>query len=167
MTRIHIHEVVTRDDFQMGPEFIPTDAKVAMVDARSCCGFAKIEVKAFTSPEAIPMLRDCEEVVGQIRRVPGVQYTVPVPNLRGGERAMASRTDELNMVITTSESHNLANLRLSWIQSLSALSDTIRVVSGSTAINISLSTAFSCPILGLVAQAAVLAHAAPMRMLHL
>jgi isopropylmalate/homocitrate/citramalate synthase len=35
MTRIHFNEVVTRDGFQMEPEFVPTDAKVALVDALS------------------------------------------------------------------------------------------------------------------------------------
>jgi hypothetical protein len=34
-------------------EFIPTDAKVALVDALSDCGYAKIEVTSFTSPKAI------------------------------------------------------------------------------------------------------------------
>jgi hydroxymethylglutaryl-CoA lyase len=32
------------------------------------------------------MLRDAEEVMGRIRRVPGVQYTVLVPNVREAER---------------------------------------------------------------------------------
>ena len=35
-----------------------------------------------------------------------------VPNLRGAERAMESRADELNLVMSTSETHNLANLRM-------------------------------------------------------
>jgi hydroxymethylglutaryl-CoA lyase len=70
---------------------VPTDAKVALVDACRDCGYAKIEVTSFTSPKAIPMLRDAEEVMGRIRRVPGVEYTVLVPNVRGAERALESR----------------------------------------------------------------------------
>jgi hypothetical protein len=112
MKRIFFNEVVTRDGFQIEPEFVPTDAKVALVDALSDCGYAKIEVTSFTSPKAIPMLRDAEEVMGRIRRVPGVEYTVLVPNLRGAERALESRADELNLVMSTSETHNLANLRM-------------------------------------------------------
>jgi hydroxymethylglutaryl-CoA lyase len=60
-------------------------------------------VTSFTSPKAIPMLRDAEEVMGRIRRVPGVEYTVLVPNLRGAERALESRADELNLVMSVSE----------------------------------------------------------------
>eukprot|EP01041_Mallomonas_annulata_P020744 gene20744-40626_t len=69
----------------------PADAKVALVDAMSDCGYAKIEVTSFTSPKAIPMLRDAEEVMGRIRRMPGAEYTVLVPNVRGAARAPESR----------------------------------------------------------------------------
>jgi hypothetical protein len=30
--RIHFNEVVTRDGFQMEPEFVPTEAKIALID---------------------------------------------------------------------------------------------------------------------------------------
>jgi len=156
VTRIHFHEVVTRDGFQMEPDFIPTDAKVTLVDALSACGYAKIEVTSFTSAKAIPMLRDAEEVMGRIRRAPGVQYAVLVPNRRGAERALESRADELNLVMSASESHNLANLRMSRAQSFAALSEVIGMVDGRAAINVSLSTAFGCPMEGDVAEATVL-----------
>lgn len=155
MTRIYFNEVVTRDGFQIEPNFIPTDDKIALIDALSQCGYAKIEATSFTSPKAIPMLRDAEEVMGRITRVPGVEYTVLVPNLRGAERAMESRADELNLVMSTSETHNLANLRMSRAQSLSALADVIAHVDGRTPINVSLSTCFGCPMEGDVPLAVV------------
>jgi hydroxymethylglutaryl-CoA lyase len=157
MKRIFFNEVVTRDGFQIEPEFIATDAKVALVDALGDCGYAKIEVTSFTSPKAIPMLRDAEEVMGRIRRVPGVEYTVLVPNLRGAERAMESRADELNLVMSTSETHNLANLRMPRAKSFAALAEVIRFVAGRTPVNVSLSTAFGCPMEGDVPQEEVLA----------
>lgn len=156
MARIRFNEVVTRDGFQIEPEFIATDAKVALVDALSACGYAKIEVTSFTSPRAIPALRDAEEVMGRIQRVPGVEYTVLVPNLRGAERALESRADELNLVMSTSETHNLANLRMPREQSFAALAEVVRAVAGRTPINVSLSTCFGCPMEGEVAQDEVL-----------
>jgi hydroxymethylglutaryl-CoA lyase len=157
--RIFFNEVVTRDGFQIEGEFVPTDAKVQLVDALSECGYAKIEVTSFTSPKAIPMLRDAEEVMGRIRRAPGVEYTVLVPNLRGAERAMESRADELNLVMSTSETHNLANLRMPRASSFAALSEVIRFVDGRTPVNVSLSTAFGCPMEGDVPQEEVLGWA--------
>jgi hydroxymethylglutaryl-CoA lyase len=156
VTRIYFHEVVTRDGFQMEPKFVATDAKVALIDALSICGFAKIEVTSFTSAKAIPMLRDANDVMGRIRRVPGVQYAVLVPNLRGAERALESRADELNLVMSASESHNLANLRMSRGQSIDALTEVIRMTGPRAAINVSVSTAFGCPIEGDVTQQTVL-----------
>lgn len=155
MTRIYFNEVVTRDGFQIEPNFISTDHKIALIDALSQCGYAKIETTSFTSPKAIPMLRDAEEVMGRITRVPSVAYTVLVPNLRGAERAIESRADELNLVMSTSETHNLANLRMTRAQSLASLTDVIKHVDGRTPINVSLSTCFGCPMEGDVPLAAV------------
>ncbi|MGV3571625.1 MAG: hydroxymethylglutaryl-CoA lyase [Ramlibacter sp.] len=156
MTRIFFNEVVTRDGFQMEPEFIATDDKVALIDALSECGYAKVEATSFTSPKAIPMLRDADEVMGRIRRVPGVEYAVLVPNLRGAERALEARADELNLVMSASETHNQANLRMTRAQSFAALSEVVRVVDGRAAINVSISTAFGCPMEGDVPPAEVL-----------
>jgi len=156
MKRIFFNEVSTRDGFQMEPRFVPTADKVALIDELGACGFAKIEVTSFTSPKHIPMLRDAEEVMGRIRRVPGVEYTVLVPNMRGAERAMESRADELNLVMSTSETHNRANLRMGREQSFAALADVIRWVDGRTPVNVSLSTCFGCPMEGEVPLAEVL-----------
>jgi len=159
MTRIYFNEVVTRDGFQIEPEFIATDAKVALIDALSLCGYAKIEATSFVSPKAIPMLRDSEEVMGRITRAPGVDYTVLVPNLRGAERALESKADELNLVMSTSETHNRANLRMGREQSFAALAEVVRHVDGRTPINVSLSTAFGCPMEGDVPEAEVVQFA--------
>ena len=156
MKRIYFNEVSTRDGFQIEPQFVPTDRKIALIDALSECGYAKIEVTSFTSPKAIPMLRDAEEVMGRIKRVAGVEYTVLVPNLRGAERALESRADELNLVMSVSETHNLANLRMPREHSFSALTQVIKRVDGQTPINVSLSCAFGCPMEGAVTQQEVL-----------
>ena len=155
MTRIYFNDVVTRDGFQIEPNFIPTEDKVRLIDGLSECGYAKIEVTSFTSPKAIPMLRDAEEVMGKIQRVPGVEYTVLVPNLRGAERALESRADEFNLVMSTSETHNLANLRMSREKSFAGLAEVIQYVAGRAPINVSLSTCFGCPMEGDVPQKVV------------
>jgi hydroxymethylglutaryl-CoA lyase len=155
MTRIFFNDVVARDGFQIEPSFIPTDDKVALIDALSQCGFAKIEVTSFTSPKAIPMLRDAEEVMRRIQRVQGVEYTVLVPNLRGAKRAFESRADEFNLVMSTSETHNRANLKMDREKSISALAEVIRFVDSRIPINVSLSTAFGCPMEGDVPQSIV------------
>jgi hydroxymethylglutaryl-CoA lyase len=155
MKRIYFNDVVTRDGFQMEPNFIPTDEKIKLVNDLSDCGFAKVEVTSFTSPKSIPMLRDAEEVMRGIKRVPGVEYTVLVPNLRGAERAFESKADEFNLVMSTSETHNLSNLRMGREKSFSGLAEVIKYVDGRVPINVSLSTCFGCPMEGEVPQSVV------------
>ena len=88
--KIEINEVGTRDGLQNEPTFVPTEDKVALVNQLSKLGYSKIEVTSFTSPQAIPALRDAESVMKLIERVPHVTYTALVPNTRGAERAVSS-----------------------------------------------------------------------------
>lgn len=155
--RIHLQEVGTRDGLQAESAFVETDQKIALVNALSDAGLSKIEVTAFVSPKAIPALRDAEQVLREIRRAPGVVYSALVPNVRGAERAVESRADELNLVMSASESHNLSNLRMTRAQSFAALAEVAQAVrSSGVALNVSLSCAFGCPMEGDVPTPVVL-----------
>jgi len=139
--RIHMQEVGTRDGLQAESVFVPTSDKIALVNSLSRAGMAKIEVTAFVSPKAIPALADAQQVMLGIERVPGVIYSALVPNVRGAERAIESRTDELNLVMSASETHTLAR-------------------QAALAVNISLSCSFGCPMEGEVPEDTVLAWCA-------
>ena len=151
--RVYVQEVSTRDGFQIEAAFVPTAAKIALINDLSRTGLTKIEATSFTSPKAIPNLRDAEEVMRGIERVPGVIYAALVPNVRGAERALAARVDEINLVMSVSETHNLANLRMTREQSFAQLADVMRTARGAeAAINASLSTCFGCPMEGHVPE---------------
>ncbi len=150
MQRLYIQEVVTRDGFQAESSFIPSADKIALINRLSQAGYAKIEVTSFTSPKAIPMLADAEEVMSKIERGPGVVYTVLIPNLKGAERALRVGVDEFNLVMSVSETHNQSNLRMSRADSATALGDVIRLAhDAKVAVNVSLSTSFGCPMSGM------------------
>ena len=150
MQRLYIQEVVTRDGFQAESSFIPSADKIALINRLSQAGYAKIEVTSFTSPKAIPMLADAEEVMSKIERGPGVVYTVLIPNLKGAERALRVGVDEFNLVMSVSEAHNQSNLRMSRADSATALGDVIRLAhDAKVAVNVSLSTSFGCPMSGM------------------
>jgi hydroxymethylglutaryl-CoA lyase len=146
--RIYIQEVSARDGFQMESQFVPTADKIRYIDRLSATGLAKIEVTSFSSPRAIPSLADAEAVLNGIERIAGVEYTALVPNLRGCERALVAGVDEINVVMSASESHNSANLRMSKEQSLLQFADIAKQALGFAEINASLSTAFGCPFEG-------------------
>jgi len=154
--RLFIQEVAVRDGFQIEPRFIPTEDKIRLVNTLSRTGLAKIEVTSFTSPKAIPALADAEVVMSEIERVPGVVYAALVPNARGCERALACGVDEINVFMSASASHNLANLRMTPEQSLAQFRAIVAQVGDSATLNASLSTAFGCPFEGAVPQERVL-----------
>jgi hydroxymethylglutaryl-CoA lyase len=154
-SRLFIHEVAPRDGFQIEPVFVPTDDKVALINALSRTGLAKIEVTSFTSPKAIPALADAAEVMARIDRLQGVEYAALVPNLKGCERALGARVDEINLVMSASETHNRANLRMSPQGSLAQFAQVAALARGQAKVNASLSTAFGCPFEGEVPESRI------------
>ena len=156
--RIYLQEVGTRDGLQAEAAFVATGDKVTLVNALSDAGLAKIEVTAFVSPKAIPALADAETVLRQIRRTAGVVYSALVPNMRGAERAIDARVDEMNLVMSATESHNLSNLRMTREQSFAGLAEVAASArAAGVAVNVSLSCAFGCPMEGDVPADTVLA----------
>ncbi|MGM8931049.1 hydroxymethylglutaryl-CoA lyase [Salinicola halophyticus] len=148
-SRVTINDVAPRDGLQIESRFVPTEEKIRLIDALSRTGLAKIEATSFTSPKAIPSLRDAEEVMRGIERAPGVDYVVLVPNEKGAERALACGVDEINLVLSASDSHGRANLRMTAEQSLERFANILEITKGSNVfINASISTAFGCPFEG-------------------
>lgn len=147
--RVFINDVAVRDGFQSESGFIPTEAKIRLIDRLSGTGLAKIEATSFVSPKAIPNLRDAAEVMQGIVREPGVVYVALVPNERGCERALASGVDEINLVMSIGEQHNLANMRMTCEQSLEQFRNVMKLVRGSSMrVNGTIATAFGCPFEG-------------------
>jgi hydroxymethylglutaryl-CoA lyase len=156
-TKVRINEVATRDGFQSEAIFIPTDKKIEIINRLSLLGLNKIEVTSFVSPKAIPNLRDAEEVMNRITRNPNVTYVTLVPNEKGAERALATNADEINLVMSVSESHNLSNMRMTCDQSLAQFKRICTLMEDSnTRINASLATSFGCPFEGLIAPERVI-----------
>lgn len=146
---VRINEVAMRDGLQSEPAFVATADKIRLIDALSRTGVAKIEATSFVSPRAIPNLRDAAEVMRGIARVPGVTYVALVPNVRGAEAALACDVDEINLVMSIGETHNLANMRMTCAQSLAGFRDVMALLAGSRMrVNGTLATTFGCPFEG-------------------
>lgn len=147
--RIYINEVVTRDGFQSEKTFIPTEKKIEFINKLSKLNYGKIEVTSFVSPKAIPALADALEVLAGIERSPHIQYTALIPNIKGMQLALGSTLDEVNLVMSVSESHNQSNLRRSRELSLSEIIQMADMAeTNKVGVNVSLSTAFGCPFEG-------------------
>jgi hydroxymethylglutaryl-CoA lyase len=152
--QIHIQEVGMRDGLQSAGQFVETEDKVRLLNRLSKTGLTKIEVTSFVSPKAVPLLADAETVLSAMERESGVVYTALIPNLRGLDRALAVELDEVNVVMSVSEAHNMANLRMTCEDSLKQFRE-VCINRGSLRVNGSLATAFGCPFTGTVRPSVV------------
>jgi hydroxymethylglutaryl-CoA lyase len=149
--RIEIREVGPRDGLQ-NEEPVTVAERVRLIDALSGTGLRRIEAAAFVSPTAIPPMAGAEEVMAAIDRRPGIVYSALVPNAKGAERAIEAKADELELVVSASETHNQKNVRRSVAESLIGARDVVELAheAGIEAEAI-VSTAFGCPYEGDVA----------------
>ena len=152
---IYIQEVGMRDGLQSAGQFVETEDKIRLLNQLSQTGLSKIEVTSFVSPKAVPLLADAEDVLNAIERVSGVTYSALIPNIRGLERALAVDLDEVNVVMSVSNAHNMANLRMTCEESLNQYRE-ICANRGSLKVNGTLATAFGCPFIGSVEPSMVL-----------
>ena len=152
-----VQEVSPRDGLQIEPKWVETADKIALINQLSLAGFSRIEAGSFVSPKAIPALRDGEEVFRGIQRQPGVTYVALIPNLKGAQRALSAGADELNLVMSASQTHNLANMRMRCEQSLTAFGDIVAMArETSLSLNGSIATTFGCPFEGVISEDRVL-----------
>jgi hydroxymethylglutaryl-CoA lyase len=145
---VHIREVGPRDGLQ-NEEPIAIAERVRLIDALTATGLQQIEAASFVKAEAIPAMAGAEEVMAQIERRPGVVYSALVPNVRGAERALASGADELEVVVSASETHNHRNVRRTVQESIAGAGEIARLAAGSsTPVEGIVSTSFGCPYEG-------------------
>ncbi|GAB5094777.1 hydroxymethylglutaryl-CoA lyase [Caballeronia sp. HLA56] len=147
--RLLVQEVAPRDGLQIESKWVETADKIALIDGLSACGFTRVEAGSFVSPKAIPALRDGEAVFKGIERQEGVIYVALVPNVKGAQRALDANADELNLVMSASQTHNRANMRMSCEASLEGFGDIVALAQGTKAmLNATVATAFGCPFEG-------------------
>jgi hydroxymethylglutaryl-CoA lyase len=149
--RVEIREVGPRDGLQNEAP-VPIEARVGLIDALARTGLRRIEAAAFVSPAAIPPMAGSDLVMAGIDRQPGVVYSALVPNARGAELAIAARADELELVVSASETHNQKNVRRSVAESLIGAHDVIELAhAAGVEAEAIVSTAFGCPYEGDIA----------------
>src|SRR6202051_777884 len=109
--RVQIREVGMRDGLQSIADILPTETKLAWLDAEYAAGVREIEVTSFVPPKLLPQLADAEAVVRHALTLPGLVVSALIPNSRGAERGLALGVHEMNFVLSVSEGHNRSNVR--------------------------------------------------------
>jgi hydroxymethylglutaryl-CoA lyase len=154
--RARVREVGLRDGLQSIAQIMPTEHKIAWLDAEYAAGVREIEVSSFVPPKLLPQLADAEAIVRHALALPGLIVSALIPNLKGAERGLALGVHEMNFVLSVSEGHNRSNVRRSTAESVE---DFRRVVALCHApedrrprVACGLATAFGCTIEGAVEE---------------
>lgn len=116
--RIILWEAGPRDGLQNEPGVVPTEVKVELIDRLADCGLTHIEATSFVSPKWVPQMGDHNEVMGQLKRRPGVTYQVLTPNMKGYEGARAAGAEAVGIFAAASESFSQKNINCSVAESI-------------------------------------------------
>jgi hydroxymethylglutaryl-CoA lyase len=142
-SRVKLVDVGPRDGLQNEQHQVSIDNKVELVQRLQAAGLREIEVTSFVSPKWVPQMGDNVSVMSAIDRVPGVRYSVLVPNLKGLEAALPTRPDEIVVFAAATEAFSQRNINCSIEESIERFRP---VVAGAHAAGIKVRGAISCTL---------------------
>jgi hydroxymethylglutaryl-CoA lyase len=154
---VRIVDVGPRDGLQNEQAIVPLEAKVALIEGLMAAGVRSIEAGSFVSLKWLPQMADSAQVLQRVKRMPGVNLSVLVPNLQGLEAALSCDIQEVAVFAAASESFSRRNINCSIAASLerfrpvadAALAKGLRVRGY-------ISCVLGCPYEGAVSAAAVM-----------
>lgn len=152
MSKLLLTEVGPRDGLQNEKGVLPTEAKLAFIEALVEAGVTRLEAGSFVSPKWVPAMADTPEIFQRLKRRPGVKYIALVPNLRGLEGALALQVTDIAVFTAASETFNKKNINMSIGESLAGIREVARIAKQNGMwIRGYVSTCFGCPYEGKVA----------------
>lgn len=157
-SEVTVVEMLPRDGLQRLDRFVPTEEKIVIIDQLSTTGVDEIEITSFTHPNAVPTLRDGDEVAKGIERHEDVTYRALVPNAVGMRRALDAGVDKVNALVTVSETYSEHNQNMSVEETLSEVASIVELAGGTdVSVEAGIGTSFYCPYEGKIPKEKTLA----------
>ncbi|MCM2324371.1 MAG: pyruvate carboxyltransferase [Oligoflexia bacterium] len=159
--QVVLGEITVRDGFQHEERWIPTDAKLWVLEELILSGFRHVEVTNFGNPKGMPQFADADELFRRIRsskrvadRLKDVELTAVTIREKAVDRAIEARKegrgpDRLLMMVSTSASHMVRNSGLDhaeyWKEAERCIA---KAHAAGLKVNGTVSTIWGCPIEG-------------------
>ncbi|MFO1281276.1 MAG: hydroxymethylglutaryl-CoA lyase [Burkholderiales bacterium] len=154
--RVRLVDVGPRDGLQNEKAIVPTEVKVALIEALAEAGVPSVEATSFVSPKWVPQMADAAEVMARARRRAGVVYAVLTPNLKGFEGALAAKADEVVVFGAASEAFSQRNINCSIAESIERFAPVVRAArDAGMRVRGAISCAVGCPYQGAIDPSAV------------
>jgi len=112
---VFVHEVGMRDGLQMEKQVVPTETKIAWIEALMASGVDVVQVGSFVHPEKVPQMADTDRLFAYLsaRKPPGVTLSGLVLNEKGLDRGLACGVEMFCMGVSASETHSRKNTGMS------------------------------------------------------
>lgn len=119
--KVELGDITVRDGFQHEEKFIPTQAKLWVLEELILAGFKKLEVTNFGNPKGMPQFQDADELFKSIRgsnrvkdKMADVELTAITIREKAVDRAIQAKKegygpDRILMMVSTSPSHMYKN----------------------------------------------------------
>lgn len=109
---IIINEVGLRDGLQNQAQIVSTEGKLTLANALIAAGVRHLETASFVHPKAVPQMADAAEFTAVLPHRPHLHYMALVPNLKGYERAKAAGYRKVAVVLASTDTFNLKNIKM-------------------------------------------------------
>jgi hydroxymethylglutaryl-CoA lyase len=151
---IIINEVGLRDGLQNHPVRVATADKLRLLEALLAAGIRHLEPVSFVHPKLVPAMADAAALTELLPQDRGVEYTALVPNLKGYELARAAGYTRIALVISTTDSFNQRNLKMSLADAITSSKQILAAARADGVTSLSyISGALVCPYDGPVKPA--------------
>lgn len=159
--KVTIGDITVRDGFQHEEIFIPTDAKLWVLEQLILAGFKHIETTNFGNPRGMPQFKDADDISKKLHAskkvkdlLGDVTVTAVTIRERAIERAIEARKEgwgpnRILVMVSTSESHHKRNSGLSLDEYWKMCEKYIPLChDAGIKVNGTVSTIWGCPIEG-------------------
>ena len=154
--KVKMVEVGPRDGLQNEAQNVPAAVKIELIDRLADAGLPVIEATAFVSPKWVPQMADNALVMAGIRRRPGVDYPVLVPNRKGLDAAIAAGCAEVVVFGAATEAFSMRNTNCTIDEGLARFSEVCaEAIARGLKVRGDISVCLACPYEGDVKPAQV------------
>ena len=117
MGSLVLHEVGLRDGLQMETVVVPTEQKIAWIEALLPSGVDIVQLGSFVHPVKVPQMADTDRLFEHFAAPGRTPDTVTLSGLvlneKGLERGLACGVEMFCMGVSASETHSMKNTRMS------------------------------------------------------
>ena len=159
--KVVIGDITVRDGFQHEEIFVPTSAKLWVLEEMIIAGIKHLEVSNFGNPKGMPQFKDADELFKRLRTSKRVSHMLNNVSLtavtireRAIQRAIDARKegygpDRILLMVSTSESHQKKNSGLTLDEYWKMAEEWIpKAHDAGLKVNGTVSTIWGCPIEG-------------------